>query len=126
MKTSEEFYNAAITAGSLVIDCEFCGKTYFATAEEGIYEEGELEGLREKAKKEPEKYIEDPNNDVIHWGRINGKQFVYQCCDEEIHKFENFIWDYRYMIANYIKAMSIKKMNEAKFDVENADKLKDI
>ncbi len=40
MKTSEEFWRSFIDAGSLIIDCEYCGKTHFATYNENIYEEG--------------------------------------------------------------------------------------
>lgn len=126
MKTSEKFYDAAISAGSLVVDCEFCGKTYFATLEKGTYDEGELEGLREKAKKNPEKYIEYPNDYTIHWGRLNGKQFVYECCDEEIFKFENFIWQHRFIIASYIRARADEEKKEAEIEVKNASKLKGI
>ena len=126
MKPSEEFYRAAVSAGSLVIDCEYCGKTYFATENEGIYEEGELEELREKAEKEPDKYIEDPSYDTISWGILNGKQFVYECCEEEVAKFEQFIWNHRFIITSYIRAKADKLKSKADMEVENAKKLKDI
>jgi len=126
MKPSEEFYSAVISAGSLVISCEFCGKTYFATENENMYEEGELEELRENAKKKPEKYVEDTSRDTINWGILNGKQFVYECCEEEIVKFEQFIWNHRFVITKYLHSKSDKLKAEAKMEVENANKIKDI
>lgn len=74
MKASEDFWDTIIHSGSIVSTCEFCGKTHYSTEEENSFEEGELEELREKAKKEPDKYIE--HSDMVRWGTLNGKQAV--------------------------------------------------
>ncbi len=126
MKVSEEFWRSFISAGSLVIDCEYCGKTYFATWKENIYEEGELEELRAKAEENPEKYHEWSDADTISWGILNGKQVVYECCNDEVAKYEQFIWNHRYSIASYLKVRTDKMVEKAKMEKENADKIKDI
>jgi len=93
---------------------------------EGTYEEGELEELREEAKKEPDKYIEDPSRDTISWGILNKKRFVYECCEEKVARFEQFIWNHRFAIINYLCSKSDKLKVKAEIEVKNANKLKDI
>lgn len=53
MKVSDEFYHAFCHSGSLVISCQYCGRTFFG--DYGGYE-GELEQLEAKAKATPDKY----------------------------------------------------------------------
>ncbi len=122
-KVSEVFEDCVRSAGSLVITCELCGRTHFATMEEGTFDEGELEELRAKAKKEPNKYIEDPSYDSIVWGYVDGKQAVIGCPCNEMAKFEKLFWENRYLIARYLKKRSEL---HAKAAAENAKAMKEI
>jgi len=121
---SELFERVIINAGSLVIDCELCGRTHFATMESGIYGEGELEELLEKAKNNPEKYIQDPSYDMISWGTIDGKQAVIGCPCNGLRKYEDFIWHNRTVILEYLERRTAETLKRAKRDVENVERAK--
>ena len=58
MPPSEDFITAVTGGGSIVTDCDLCGRTCFEDSEyAGDWEEGELERLRENADKQPDKYV---------------------------------------------------------------------
>ncbi len=101
-KTSEHFNRAIISSSSISIDCPFCGRVHYASFNnEGNFEEGELEDLRKKAKKEPKKYIEHDYSS-IEWGYLDGKQYVVDCECNGARRYEDFIWNHRYLILNYL------------------------
>ena len=116
---SEMFWDAIIGAGSLVITCEFCGRTYFGTYSEGWYDKGELEDLRARAKKEPDKYIELCATDSISWGYIDGRQAVYECACNNVVKYENWIWQHRHLIAQYL----MRRVKEMKRNLKHEETL---
>ena len=106
-----EFFNDAIANGSsLVIDCEFCGRTYFGDG--GDYEEGERERLQALAKEHPDKYIEC--DDFTRWGYLAGKQYVIDCECNTAAKYEAFVWNNRHLIATYLKTRSRDEYEDAK------------
>ena len=119
---SKEFVDAIRHAGSLVITCEFCDRTYFCTWGNGDYEEGELEELREQAKKEPDKYIEVTDDDAASWGYIDGRQFVVGCPCNSARKYEDWILSHRYGIAAYFKnrAQRLKRDLEQEVGISEA------
>lgn len=119
--TSEEFWDAVISAGSIVISCEFCDRVHFVS--EGAYDEGELEELREKAKKNPNKYIENGITDSIRWGHIDGKQAVYDCPCNGAKRFEDLIWHHRDMIVQYLTTRMEDRLKRAKDEVTSIKKL---
>ncbi len=51
---------------------------------------------------------------------------MLECCDDEIAKYEQFIWNHRYSIARYLSLRAGKLKTEAAMEVENVAKLKDI
>jgi len=95
---SEWFKDAVIDSGSRVVTCDFCGRTYFAGDEP--YEDDELEILRKKAAAEPDKYIEVCGYE--RWGMVNGNHAVGNCPCHGLRPYEDFIWDHRYMIVDYL------------------------
>ena len=119
---SKEFIDAIRHAGSLVITCEFCDRTYFCTWGNGDYEEGELEELRKQAEKDPDKYIEIHDDDATSWGHIDGKQFVINCPCNSARKYEDWILDHRWVIAEYFKnrAKRLKKDLEREVGISEA------
>lgn len=119
---SKEFEDSIRHAGSLVTTCEFCGRTYFCTWEHGDYEKGELEELRTLAKKEPNKYIEITDANAQSWGYIDGKQFVIGCPCNSARKYEDWILEHRYLIADYFKdrAERLKKKLEHEVGISEA------
>lgn len=106
------------SGGSLVADCKLCGRTHFATMEANVYDAGELEALRTKAKAEPDKYIEDPSYDSIPWGRIDGKQAVLGCPCNGLRHYEDFIWQNRHVILDYLERRAAERMRAARADTE--------
>jgi hypothetical protein len=123
-QASEEFWDAVISGGGLNADCDLCGRVHFV--DHGVnYEEGELEGLFESQKQEPEKYISHDIEDV-HFGSLGGKSLVYECDCGRAVEYEQFIWNSRSVIANYLRKKTRLILVDAERDVrlsENLDKV---
>lgn len=103
MTESTEFCNAWSTSGSICVTC-MCGRTYFATcANEGNFDEDELEGLRRNAAEQPDKYFEQPGESYISYLHI-GKGIVIGCSCGKGTQYEEFIWQHRIEIADYLTA----------------------
>lgn len=111
-KPNKEFEMAVLSAGSLVIQCEFCGRVYFATESENNYGKGELEGLRKQVEKDPDKYIEDGTCDGISWGMIDNRQVVLGCKCNILSRYEKWIQNHRYIITDYFKSILKKSESE--------------
>lgn len=118
---SEEFWDCIITAGSIVIDCEFCGKTHFVT-DPGLYDdEQELKELWKNEEKNPEKYKSYPDYDSISWGYLDGKQAVYMCECNKVRVYEDFFWSHRAIILNYFRKRIEENLEEAQKDMKLLD-----
>lgn len=119
---SEEFESALVSLGSIRATCELCKREHFVS--EGDFEDGELDELREKARMEPEKYIEEGRYDMLDVGYIDGKQVVLGCDCKLLSNYESWIWANRYTIAKYLKkraenmALDSKFANEVAADAE--------
>lgn len=100
--------------------CELCGRHVFGGDGTLGYEDGELESLRKKAEKEPDKYHE-VSCDGVSLGTIDGKQIVLGCPCNLLRRYEDWIWNHRCKIVKYIKARTLARLNNAK---EEADALK--
>jgi hypothetical protein len=120
---SDTFMEAVCNRGALCqILCEFCKRTHFmGELSHGDYEEGELEDLRVKARKKPDKYIEHNDYDSISWGYINGKQIVWGCPCNSARQYEQWIWSHRYVISKYLRLRAQELETEAKFAKEVAE-----
>lgn len=120
-----EIMEGAITmAGSICITCELCDRTHFASGEPDFFDPGELGELREKAAKEPEKYLEDAGSDSLSWGRIDGKQAVIGCPCNGLKRYEDFIWNNRHVISKYLEARAKDRLAQAQHDSDLAKGVK--
>jgi hypothetical protein len=117
--------DAVITTGSIVIDCGLCGRVHFASDERTSFEEGELEELREQAKKEPDRYFEHQCCS-IQWGYFNGVQVVYDCPCHKARRFEELIWDNRYAILKFLDTRSERRLEDAKDLKGRVNKAKEV
>jgi len=118
---SEDFWDAITHAGSLVIDCEFCGRTHFAGLNgRGYYDDGEFEDLEHKAERSPDQYIGHYDCDSISFGTLNGKQAVYGCPCNEVRRYEDFIWHDRSLIQKYLRARAERELRRAEQNAEEA------
>lgn len=114
---SEDFLQAFSEGSSgMVVTCEFCGRTYFATDDCGDYDEGELEGLRESATKEPDKYIEVGYFTTRVW--VDGKTYADGCKCHKVRRHEDWIWANRRSIVAYLKARTEKRLKAAEEDAQ--------
>lgn len=111
MKTSELFMDV-VTAnhGSPSIDCQHCKRMHFT------HDAEDVESLRAKEEKEPEKYMEAVNSDSLAWGYLDGKQIVWGCPCDSGHRYEEFIWRHRELIAEYLKRRCAEKLQAAQDD----------
>jgi hypothetical protein len=121
---SDEFVRAFMHSGSIVIDCELCGRTHFGTRSPGFFDEGELDRLMKKAEADPIQYVADNTADSISWGTINGKQAVAGCPCNVLTNYERFIWNHRFAIASFLSAKSSKRFDDAKRDCVAAESVK--
>jgi hypothetical protein len=103
--------------GGCIRTCE-CGITYFYGCHHWDFEEGELEELQQKAKDDPDHYVEQDCS--IGTLEIGGIQIVYDCSCDLARKYENFILDHAGQLAEYLnrrgailreKAESIEVIN---------------
>jgi hypothetical protein len=115
---SELFVNVIRSSGSIVIDCELCGRTHFGNG--GDYEEGEFENLQAKARSEPDKYIFHGDYDMVSYGYICGKQAVLDCPCNELAKYERFIWSHRDLISRYFVSRADEQLRDASQDSRSA------
>jgi len=114
---SYEFIDAVVNGCAIVIDCELCGRVHFATWDENAgWEEGELEDLRAKAEKDPDRYIEDATCSSISYGWLNGKQVVDGCPCNRARKIEDWIWSHRDIISKYLKSRIMKMKRQAEME----------
>jgi len=101
---SREFMRAVIHSGTNVINCTLCGRVHFAGIKNGYdWVKGEYEDLVKQAEKNPNKFIAHYDTDSISWGSFAGKQIVDGCPCNLARKYEEIIWEGRFVIADYLK-----------------------
>ena len=123
---SSEFMDVLINSGSPVRDCDFCERTHFVDPQPGIdWEEGEYEDLMEKHHENPDKYIHHGNATDVHWGTLNGQQYVDGCPCNSARAYEDFIWSHRHLIAGYIQKRVETERKAMQEDSELAQKISD-
>lgn len=114
---SEEFLLAIVSTGTYVaVDC-CCGITHFVNEADGAYEEGEYEKLMRNKEKNPEEYVESPE-DVIRHGNWGEETIVVSCSCGKAEEIENMIWDNRGVISSYLNAALKKEVEETTSDME--------
>jgi hypothetical protein len=99
-KPSEEFIAAFCHSGSIVATCA-CGKTFFSGCSTYDYDDGEYEALVEKAKAQPDKYVEFDASHVSYIV-LGGHQYVVDCDCGKLAAYEKFIWRWRDEIMEYM------------------------
>lgn len=114
---SDEFQRAFIFSGSVQVECDFCGRTHFAKREDAGWEAGELEQMLEKERENP--------GQVMGWdctsigrGTIDGQEFAECCPCREIRRYEDWVWEHRHEILNYVLTRSKRNIERAKAEAE--------
>lgn len=114
-KPSELFQDAFRAGiGTTNADCELCGVHVFCSGSQSLgYDKGELEELQKKAKEQPDKYVEWADSDGVSIGKIGGKQFIIDHDCPALRQYENFIWAYRFQIAEYLTKRAEEELEDA-------------
>jgi hypothetical protein len=97
---SEDWWRCFCDCGSIVSTCA-CGRVLFANSEDaGDWEDGELEGLRQKWEEKPDAVIGMNDSDTVSVSRLG---LIWGCpCGESI-KHENYLIDNQTSILNYYR-----------------------
>lgn len=104
--SSHEFDDAFCTHNSAAIKCEHCGRTHFT------HEAEDVNVLRAAAKTDP-LIVEDVLDDSIGWGHLGGKQYAYQCPCRAADRYEEWVWEHKEEITDYLRARAKKEADEA-------------
>lgn len=83
-----------------VRDC-VCGITHFDTCNNYDWEDGELEGLIEKAETQPDKYR--ASDGAVGTIEINGIEIVWGCTCDKAKKYETFLIEEGPRIIEYLR-----------------------
>jgi hypothetical protein len=123
---SREFEFAITHSGSIIINCQLCGRIHFGSDENALINdlgEEEYKKLLRDSEKNPDNYVQH-DTEMVSWGDIDGKQAVIGCECNNLSKYENLFWSHRYIIADYFSARAQKELNSAKDTKNLADKVK--
>lgn len=86
--------------GGCLRTCE-CGITHFdAYNIWDCWEDGQLEDLQQKAKDDPEHYVE--HDCAVGTMEIDGIEIVYNCTCDLARKYENFVLNHARQLAEYL------------------------
>ena len=95
-------------------DCNFCNRVHFADPNpESSCASDEILAFRVQATEQPEKYHRHELCDGIAFGEIDGRNFVYGCPCNTVSRYENFIWEHRKFILEYLGKRASIMMGEA-------------
>ena len=117
---SEEFWDAVITSGSPVAECELCHRTIYDVNGQDM-DEGELEKLQWNHAKTPDRYV--PVDGCVRYGHVAGFTIVYGCPCNLAYRYERFLWNHRWLIASFLKKKAGANLETARYD---ADKIAEI
>ena len=92
--------------GSDELECEWCGRLHLCP--DSSYYDNEQEGDHRRIYCE-EEYRNNPAGIVLHYGvdgisahSMNGILFVIECPCNGLYRYEQFIWEHRKTIENYL------------------------
>ncbi|HPD81923.1 MAG TPA: hypothetical protein PK357_02375 [Candidatus Pacearchaeota archaeon] len=77
-KPSKEFEEAVIDLGSILIDCQLCGRNHFGSDEQALIDyigKEEYNALLKNAKENPDKYVQH-DTEMVSWGNIDGNRLL--------------------------------------------------
>jgi len=74
-----------------------------------------------KSRENPDKYVFHANNDTVHWGTLDGKNYVLDCPCNSALRYEALFWNSRGVIASYFSKRAKRQLNAAQEDSRLAD-----
>jgi hypothetical protein len=115
-KPSKMFLNSLPGGGASTIFCN-CGRTHYAPSnladsdDESDYE-NMLNDALEEQKKDPDGVVIELEDSFIRAHDLGGKTFVDDCPCNGLRKYEDWIWNNRSIIREYLK---VRVEQEAKW-----------
>ncbi len=89
-----------------------CGRSYFDNYNSGIdWDEGEIEGLLERSRKEPDRVI--PSDGSVSFIEVDGVAFVWGCKCQGWIKYQKFLVRHAPQIAAFLRARQAALTKEA-------------
>lgn len=98
--------------GTPVAACDFCGRIHFAVGVNSCIDDELRKNYLEAARINPERYFES-QDDSIAFGMWDCRQAVWGCPCEKLKRYEDFFWDNRRVILEYIKARNEQLQKDA-------------
>lgn len=106
-KPSRMFLKSLRGGGASSVHCN-CGRTHYAPS--NLYNSDDkedydnmLKDCLEEQRKYPEGVVIDYENDFIEAKDIDGRTFVVDCPCNGLRKYEEWIWNNRHIIRDYLK-----------------------
>lgn len=114
-KQQSRFAKAFSQGGSCCsVQCEQCRRVYFVTSPgHGDYGPGELDQLREKARRHPDIFIEVPDFSSVDTTVINNTQIVVGCACGAEKAWCDFIEHYASEITEYLRLLWQDRLDSA-------------
>jgi hypothetical protein len=136
-KPSELFLNSLTGGGSHYMVCGYCGRSHYCPESDNFYhndndrndeDDAYAHYLREalaEQKKDPEGVVIHYDVDFVEAKNLAGMAFVIECPCNGLSKYEDFIWNNKNDIRNYLKRRVDQEFEWAQQQL-NINKLKGI
>ena len=107
---SDTFAYAFVTGGGCVCEC-VCGRVHYDWVNFYDWEDGELEGLKEKSAAHPDDYI--GHDYTVETSDLDGRFYVVGCPCNGLYQYERFILNYSSRISKFLSARAKEIEREA-------------
>ncbi len=121
---SDLFQEIVCRAGSLVITCEGCGRTYFGDEGDGDFEDGEYERLCKESETDPK--VIGPLDGFTSWGRFDEKELVVDCVCHTLRRYEDFILGHQEQITELLRRTAENALERAKCDLQRVNDIPEV
>ena len=91
------------------MECGYCGRMHYCPDNDFVDRDYEDQGdylahCLEEKRKDPEGVVIHYNTDGVSGRQLNGVNFVLECPCNGLYRYEQFIWQDRALIRDYLKA----------------------
>ena len=124
---SDDFLRIFTHQASSVIDCQACGRVHFYDPGHPTsnFDTGEYEKLKAEQEKDPDRYMSQVD-DSTPWIIFYGRQIVLDCPCNYARRVEDFFWENRHDIAEYLKVRANMEKRWADDTAEKANEIPDL
>jgi len=109
---SGEFLDSLDLFGQTTMDCDFCGRRYVALRDSTDEEIADWERVAKKDKSVVLDYAVEGFEGTV----LDDRTFVVGCPCNSAVRYENFIWEHRKLITDYIVLRTAVRLDDAVID----------